>query len=73
MKGRRVNCDGVEKVMKNVFEGLEKERFEERVSGCLMGGEEVMGVRDGLYNIDLGENGEVVGKGEYGLKFEEVF
>ena len=59
--------------MKNLFQALQKESFEETLSPSLIAAHQLMPLTDALYNIHFPQNPELLRKALYRLKFEELF
>ena len=73
MKRTRLNSHALEKLMKNLFQALQKENFEETLSPSLIAAHQLMPLTDALYNIHFPQNPELLRKAQYRLKFEELF
>ena len=73
MKRTSLNSHALEKLMKNLFQALQKEIFEETLSPSLIAAHQLMPLTDALYNIHFPQNPELLRKAQYRLKFEELF
>lgn len=73
MKRTSLNSHALEKLMKNLFQALQKESFEETLSPSLIAAHQLMPLTDALYNIHFPQNPELLRKAQYRLKFEELF
>lgn len=73
MKRTSLNSHALEKLMKNLFQALQKESFEETLSPSLIAVHQLMPLTDALYNIHFPQNPELLRKAQYRLKFEELF
>lgn len=73
MKRTSLNSHALEKLMKNLFQALQKETFEETLSPSLIAAHQLMPLTDALYNIHFPQNPELLRKAQYRLKFEELF
>ena len=73
MKRTSLNSHALEKLMKNLFQALQKESFEETLSHSLIAAHQLMPLTDSLYNIHFPQNPELLRKAQYRLKFEELF
>ena len=73
MKRTSLNSHALEKLMKNLFQALQKENFEETLSPSLIAAHQLMPLTDALYNIHFPQNPELLRKAQYRLKFEELF
>ena len=73
MKRTSLNSHALEKLMKNLFQALQKESFEETLSPSLITAHQLMPLTDALYNIHFPQNPELLRKAQYRLKFEELF
>lgn len=73
MKRTSLNSHALEKLMKNLFQALQKESFEETLSPSLIATHQLMPLTDALYNIHFPQNPELLRKAQYRLKFEELF
>ena len=73
MKRTSLNSHALEKLMKNLFQALLKESFEETLSPSLIAAHQLMPLTDALYNIHFPQNPELLRKAQYRLKFEELF
>ena len=73
MKRTSLNSHALEKLMKNLFQALQKESFEETLSPFLIATHQLMPLTDALYNIHFPQNPELLRKAQYRLKFEELF
>ena len=72
MKRTSLNSHALEKLMKNLFQALQKESFEETLSPSLIAAHQLMPLTDALY-IHFPQNPELLRKAQYRLKFEELF
>ena len=73
MKRTSLNSHALEKLMKNLFQALQKDSFEETLSPSLIAAHQLMPLTDALYNIHFPQNPELLRKAQYRLKFEELF
>ena len=73
MKRTSLNSHALEKLMKNLFQALQKESFEETLSPSLIAAHQLMPLTDALYNIHFPQNPVLLRKAQYRLKFEELF
>ena len=72
MKRTSLNSHALEKLMKNLFQALQKESFEETLSPSLIAAHQLMPLTDALYNIHFPQNPELLRKAQYRLKFDTL-
>ncbi len=73
MKRMLVNSHAVEKLMRNLFQAIQREPFEETISPWMVESFHLMPLAEALYNIHFPQNPELLRKAQYRLKFEELF
>ena len=73
MKRMLINSHAVEKLMRNLFQAIQREPFEETLSPWMVESFHLMPLAEALYNIHFPQNPELLRKAQYRLKFEELF
>ena len=73
MKRMLINSHAVEKLMRNLFNAIQREPFEETLSPWMVESFHLMPLAEALYNIHFPQNPELLRKAQYRLKFEELF
>ncbi len=73
MKRMLINSHAVEKLMRNLFQAIQREPFEETLSPWMVESFHLMPLAEALYNIHFPQNLELLRKAQYRLKFEELF
>lgn len=73
MKRMLINSHAVEKLMRNLFQVIQREPFEETLSPWMVESFHLMPLAEALYNIHFPQNPELLRKAQYRLKFEELF
>lgn len=73
MKRSNLNSHAIEKLMKNLFNALQREVIDETLSVSLIESHHLMPLTEALYNIHFPQNPELLRRAQYRLKFEELF
>ena len=73
MKRSSLNSHAVEKLMKNLFQTIEREPVTETLSPQLVSAYKLMSLDEALRNIHFPQNPEQLRRAQYRLKFEELF
>ena len=73
MKRMLINSHAVEKLMRNLFNAIQREPFEETLSPWMVESFHLMPLAEALYNIHFPQNPELLRKAQYRHKFEELF
>ena len=73
MKRMLVNSHAIEKLMRNLFQTIQREPLEETLSLWMVDTFHLMPLAEALYNIHFPQNPEQLRKAQYRLKFEELF